>query len=373
MANKTENKERKLVILGNGFDLSCGLRSSYSQFIASIFNENSVRVEGVYARPHVINDNLREENIRSNEFYELLLMRQSQPLSKSGEYSVSELFPREKGEEIKYIDNQNIKTVVRFKNPFLGHIIYKNSKNWVDIEMEYFRALNGEIVKKIEYTNEVITEVQFDDKEKLNIDLIEVRDLLVDYLTEEVKSKNHLIRDCYPKEIVTSFQNTDFLVVNFNYTKTLNLILRATLDKFGTMVNIHGELFKKFSDQALFGFGNEESDKYKELESKENNDLLKYIKSLKYQENDKIKKIHNYIDIDAYDVIVIGHSCGASDRTLLKEIFTHQNCKKIYAHYHIDDNGRDDSFDRIANISRCFPNKDNFRRKLVTKDDCIAF
>lgn len=62
-----------------------------------------------------------------------------------------------------------------------------------------------------------------------------------------------------------------------------------------------------------------------------------------------------------FEVLIYGHSCGLSDRILLKTIFEHQNCKRIHVAFH---NDIDDYFNKTIEISRHFDKKDEFLKKL---------
>ena len=77
-----------------------------------------------------------------------------------------------------------------------------------------------------------------------------------------------------------------------------------------------------------------------------------------------------YIDNDKFQVFIIGHSCGLSDRTLLNTIFEHNNCRSIKVFYHQKENGTDNYTEIIQNISRHFNKKKLMREKIVNKTLC---
>lgn len=64
----------------------------------------------------------------------------------------------------------------------------------------------------------------------------------------------------------------------------------------------------------------------------------------------------------------MGHSCGLSDRTMLKEIFEHKNCKSILIHYHKwgSDTHENDYVNKTYEISRHFTDKGMMRKKVVS-------
>jgi hypothetical protein len=66
----------------------------------------------------------------------------------------------------------------------------------------------------------------------------------------------------------------------------------------------------------------------------------------------------------------MGHSCGLSDRTMLKEIFEHQNCKSILVNYYKWGTApnENDYTERTYEISRHFTDKGMMRKKVVSFD-----
>jgi len=65
----------------------------------------------------------------------------------------------------------------------------------------------------------------------------------------------------------------------------------------------------------------------------------------------------------------MGHSCGISDRTLLKLLFEHKKCLSIKIYYHKIDSVTDNYSDVVRNISRNFTDKSLMRRKVINKKD----
>ena len=83
----------------------------------------------------------------------------------------------------------------------------------------------------------------------------------------------------------------------------------------------------------------------------------------------------SYIDSDKFQVLIMGHSCGLSDRTLLNTIFEHNNCRSIKVYYYqwTDEKTGEtkDNYTEITqNISRHFNKKKLMREKIVNKTLC---
>jgi hypothetical protein len=107
------------------------------------------------------------------------------------------------------------------------------------------------------------------------------------------------------------------------------------------------------------------------------------IKSFKYPRTNNYHKILAFID-DAgssdeplelnppsFDVQIVGHSCGLSDKTLLRTIFESENCIGIKAFHYKEDKQEaiEEHFYKGIAISRHFKDKPSFREKFQTFDN----
>ena len=101
------------------------------------------------------------------------------------------------------------------------------------------------------------------------------------------------------------------------------------------------------------------------------NECLRHIKSVHYLESNCYRKMLEFIESDAFQIVIMGHSCGNSDRTLLNTLFEHKNCVSIKPYYHQKD-GQDNYIDIIQNISRNFTDMKLMRDRVVNKEYCEA-
>lgn len=138
-------------------------------------------------------------------------------------------------------------------------------------------------------------------------------------------------------------------------------------DKF-VINHIHGTLQDHAS--IIFGYGDELDDRYTELVKLNNNDFLHNIKSIKYLETDNYRKMLAFIDSAPYQVYIMGHSCGNSDRTLLNTLFEHKNCLSIKPFYYVKEDGSDNYLEMVQNISRNFTDMKLMRDRVVNKTYC---
>lgn len=161
--------------------------------------------------------------------------------------------------------------------------------------------------------------------------------------------------------------------LSFNYTPLANKYV-SEVDNFDeNCANyIHGLLNFEKMNPINFGFGDELSENYKEIENLNENEYLKFFKSFQYLQNSNYRNLLQFVDSKKFQVYIMGHSCGLSDRTLLNTIFEHENCRSIKVFYHeeFDDEGnfiKDNFTEIIQNISRHFDDKKQMRAKIVNK------
>lgn len=163
------------------------------------------------------------------------------------------------------------------------------------------------------------------------------------------------------------------IFLNFNYTKTASAYSKVLNELFyceSKEIKIHGELNNN-ENEINFGFGDEMDDDYKSIENLNDNEFLKNFKSFKYSQNSNYKNLLDYIELEKFQVYIMGHSCGLSDRTLLNTIFEHENCRSIKVFYHKRKDGYDNFTEIIQNISRHFNDKKMMRSKIVNKSLCV--
>lgn len=108
------------------------------------------------------------------------------------------------------------------------------------------------------------------------------------------------------------------------------------------------------------------------MERLNENELLKHFKSFGYFKNEKYQTLNNFIESSNYDVYIMGHSCGISDRVLLSTIFSHPNCNKIQFFYHQKNTTENDFFEKTQQISRHFKAgmKNEMRKRIVPFNKC---
>ena len=155
------------------------------------------------------------------------------------------------------------------------------------------------------------------------------------------------------------------MLLDFNYTKTVRGYLRQEFDIF-SHIQIHGHLEKP--ETMIFGYGDEFEDKYKKLQNLNNNECLTNIKTIRYQESDNYRRVLSFIESAPFQICIMGHSCGNSDRTLLNTLFEHKNCISIKPYFYIKEDGTDNYIEIVQNISRNFTDMKLMRDRVVNRN-----
>lgn len=381
----------RLVIIGNGFDLAHGLPTSYKDFIDDYWE-------------NVIQESKNKDNYEDDLFSIKLNMRS---IGDQGRYELTNDVKCYK--TLRQFTERNEKYCTKeFKNKFFLHLSdVAIIENWVDIENLYYLILKersrGDF-RKYNY---------FGDISQLNKEFEQVKNLLEKYLVEKVVNKfdftkvqhfdskkvwdvlkpislssneDNILKEFISiedvNEIKVHFEKekkgelvNQLYFLNFNYTPIASIYCDSLDkdDRIQSRMNfIHGSLGNVLENKINFGFGDEMDDDYKSIENLNDNEYLKNFKSFQYLQNSNYKGLLDYVDSDKFQVIIMGHSCGLSDRTLLNTIFEHNNCRSIKVFYHQRENGTDNYTEIIQNISRHFNKKKLMREKIVNKTLCQA-
>jgi len=409
----------RIVLIGNGFDLAHGLKTSYADFINWYWDQRLYNI--IMLREAISADLLCSLIILPNSGYKnwYLFSYQNSFFKDiiknewrvSGKEFIEELKNNSNYFEIKY-------------SPFFERIIKSiETKGWVDIENEYYNLLTEYTVKdysennitslnkQLQYLQERLTDylilinqqevaVNSSIKKKIYSPIrseevsIEATKVVKDYvdwwlgqqqITWEQKlysygitginNSDHIYEiEKYKKnpEYYTDYPSTFMLpdiimLLSFNYTKTAQQYLMK--DKHNFVLNyIHGKVDDPRS--VIFGYGDEIDDNYKRLQKLNNNECLSNIKTIKYQESVNYRSILSVIESAPYQVCVMGHSCGNSDRTLLNTLFEHKNCISIKPYYYKKNDGTDNYLELVQNISRNFTDMKLMRDRVVNKTYC---
>ena len=409
----------RIVLIGNGFDLAHGLKTSYADFINWYWKQ--WKRELILCHCSILEDPLcsLELDTEETEFTQWhgFLMQNSIAYQQMSGMDFYENF-------------SDGGLAIMKKSKLLTRICQSiERKGWVDIEADYYDLLKECLKNKstlrikelhehfaylqeklIEYLSEIQKKSESKDfvlpslKEKIYEPIIlqdiavgaekHVNQLISERLTGKTAfhtiynyqaevSMYKQINDIDIKNMQIDLKHDDInnelshknlallpeyiMVVNFNYTNVASSYLSDVPFHF-LLNNIHGTLDNPQS--IIFGYGDEMDKHYQELEDLNDNNYLTHIKSSKYLDASNYRNLLQFAESAPFQIYIMGHSCGNSDRTLLHTLFEHENCVSIKPFYYKKEDGTDNYTEIAQNISRNFKDKQALRAKVVPKDCC---
>lgn len=237
--------------------------------------------------------------------------------------------------DIERIDNPN--------NKMLEVLLECKKDLWSDIEYVYYdmlTKLNDKSYMRRTYS----MSSDYTDVVELNHDFNKIKQWLCQYLKEE---EAKFMRVENYENFFDKLIKKDSVILNFNYTKTVREYIKNS-DFNIDLIHIHGEL-NNSQNPIIFGFaaGNDES---KKLLTENNNSYVLNIKKFNYLFTNNETKLKKYLEESReFNVLILGHSCGISDKLILSQILNSKGIYKIYPFYFKD---RDGYFDTMVNIDR---------------------
>ena len=419
----------RIIIIGNGFDRAHNLRTGYKEFIDDYWSDfitNTTALVSGTGNPYYIIKPFKDKyvSLEENDPNQMTLSIPVTAFERPKSYKELTEFINEYNKQ-----NRLNRFQLNFENDFFKQISEQCSfKNWLDIENKYYeelkkilsdedtsrrnarvKRLNKELKAVEELLEDHLTKVtkksnriKFQSIQEAFSSPVELNDIAtckkheflnsvffkfnIDgdiYLYEDYKNKEHeydghntedqIQRNFIEHNIKDEFFKKEYckpntLLLNFNYTKTAeNLYIKEDMNF--EIINIHGELDNE-DNPIIFGYGDELDEDYQKIEKTQDNDFLENIKSIKYHQTCNYRDLLKFIETGIYQVFVMGHSCGNSDRTLLNTLFEHNNCASIKVFYWQPEEGKDDYSNLIRNISRNFNDKPKMRDIVVNREYC---
>lgn len=370
-------KINRLIITGNGFDLAHDMKTHYNDFMIWYLKRCFT-----YAQNHAI----YEDSLIKIFVSDVSLIRM---LHRGGITDVSSFIDHyyEKGfihilgkNYLEFEGWQN-----KYKNPFsieiksefiLNLVLNCNYSNWVDIENAYYDELKNVLGSDTNIEKEVSVS-------ELNHSLKWLISQLSIYLsTVKCEKYNKRFKDIIYADITKSdfadisiysshnFEVGNTLILNFNYTPTIEKYVDTEPNNKLLVNYIHGKL-KDDTNKVIFGFGDELDVEYSKFELYKVKGIFEHIKSFWYFKTSNYHNLIRFIDSEDYQVYILGHSCGLSDRTMLNMIFEHENCKSIKIFYH--EIGDYNNYTELTQeISRHFKDKQKMRKRIVPFDKSFS-
>lgn len=403
----------RIIVVGNGFDLAHGIPTSYKNFIEWYWSQRIKLLRTIRSKKNA--DKLCEFVIKDTSGLHNWMYVFSNYYSQFSKLTASECLE----------DIRGAKDLFELKlTPFFSRIIDDlNNKGWVDIEWIYYQSLKRVAEGMDSYYNDVsILQDELDFLcEKLVEYLLtlqfstsvmdEVKDIIFGPICSDdiavaqnaswarfnfarmdwSAEKWQLLLDSYKscssildKKIDTAqnflkqirrvpqeksdlaYLPQRIMLLNFNYTNLADQYFPA--NSIFEVNHIHGEL--SIPKGVIFGYGDDLDDSYSRITKMSDNNMLRNIKSIRYMESDNYRNFLKFIEQDSFQVYVMGHSCGNSDKTLLNTLFEHDNCVSIKPFYYEVEDGNDNYLDIVQNISRSFTDMKKMRDRVVNKKFC---
>ncbi|UAM97022.1 bacteriophage abortive infection AbiH family protein [Polaribacter litorisediminis] len=361
--SKKERIYNRLILVGNGFDLALGMKTSYNDFL--FWYLKNLLITSVKK-----NQRFDDRNMSTKYFYYKDELTTTYWKSFNHQDKLLEFIDRHDTlEKLQKLLNENSPVNIAC-NSLLFKSIYDSSLNsWVDIERTYYDILKSNLKEKkeVEKLNNNFSFL----KNQLEIYLISLE---IPAFADSGKSTlfseqffggvtHEEMIDASPED---SIGRKDILLLNFNYTNSLSQLLKNVEDKYQPKINytinhIHGKL-NSTEEKMIFGYGDEMDDKYKEIQDLNDNLYLENIKSFQYFRSPNYRSLLRFVSSNEYQVCIYGHSCGLSDRVMLNEIFENENCKSIKIYFYKDEN---DFNNKTMEISRHFKDNNSMRKKIV--------
>lgn len=403
----------RIILIGNGFDLANDYKTSYKDFIVWYFKEKLRQM--LKALDDMSNDKILKIKKTDDIDYHV----DGEINEESSKMFIDNIFSKkERNVKIEHISKLLLEIVKSYE-----------MKGWVDIESDYYRLLctyisNGEAdeVKKlnedldfikeklIEYLKEVSKEKKeiyqdiqdkifgpfkekdiavkardiwkeflkkrFDSSDEDFLKLYSSYNKDFGYLESDKKDYKAMLKDYLEngKPYDNGYTNLSYpdniMLLNFNYTDIADRYLLNDSDIF-SVVYIHGKLDDPKS--VILGYADKFDKFYKEIKEQDDNESLKNIKFIRYHEADNYNKVLSFIESDYYQVYIMGHSCGKSDRSLLKKLFEHEHCVSIKPFYYYVDKEKKQSnyIDIVQNINKILGNGTPVEDKVVSKPNCL--
>tara|TARA_B110001452_G_scaffold207207_1_gene177380 strand:- start:3276 stop:4409 length:1134 start_codon:yes stop_codon:yes gene_type:complete len=325
---------RKIVLVGNGYDLAAGLDTSYSNFILHVY------------RKYLITAFSKDVD------NELITIHRVDP--RNGKVRISELNKLISMDELRnYLSKPDINRIFSSLTPkglFASILNRIWIDKWVDIEHLYFEKL-VEAHRKDVLRKDPDGSSNFRKVIELNKQLELLKSELVQFLLEQMKAfdKKKAIDTLKPLHkqiepeprpsgvvagVVLTATEPPVEYISFNYTPVLSSVLFELRKEINAnFMAIHGSIGLE-EYPVIFGYGDDTNEEFKEFEGVQENYSLENLKTSHYTLTGQYQKLLEKLEAGQFEVCIVGHSCGISDKTLLQTIFEHPNCAQILVYHY---------------------------------------
>jgi len=368
----------RLVLIGNGFDLAHGKKTGYIDFIK-------------WYMLKCIKLGIGEESeieplitLKLNKDYPNKSLTDDILMAWINDWINSNHTLDRFGEAVRgWSGNIAYPFIMKAESTLLASLLTSCANyGWVDIEAAFYESLTSILV------NQKTVHEQESKLKKLNKAMFIISSELEEYLRlfQNTTKLNPYQRVIYAPFVHDDLQSIpgnplkigggkyistnnprEVVLLNFNYTDTCESYATPPIFKPAMVINIHGRLDDDMNP-IIFGFGDEVDKRYEEIENSRSKGWFEYIKSFGYLKTNNYRQLTSFIDSEQYQIIILGHSCGLSDRTMLQMIFQHDNCRSIKLYYY-GDKEKNNFKQTLHEVARHFKDKGLMRRRIVSEEN----
>lgn len=376
-----ENNERikQLLIIGNGFDLACGLKSKYTDFFYSIPKKEYENNFWYY-----IFDRLRDSALKhSNNWADIELQILNQ--LKNLEFLYKDNFIQKidnHHDTLTFIkiflerlqDNTNIDSLdpESLNITYEGISITKNESSPIPQSIELAQNFVLEHLHNLEKDFCTFLSNQINEERNKNDEQTISKIEIDNYFSRSIKLLNHIFRSYYkstPSSEVTTFSNkTTNPIAMFHLLNDILSFNYTTHVQSYNWCSIHGSLE---TENIIFGIN------YDSLISHFTNPPIQFSKSYRILENSLLSNIR--LSKDIKNILFYGHGLSEADYAYFQSIFDsvdlyHGNTRIIFFWDAYDEDKKlelhKEMLNKVVNLiekyGQTFSNKDH-GRNLLTK------
>ncbi|ABX81666.1 AbiH family protein [Acholeplasma laidlawii] len=311
-----------LLVLGNGFDIQCGLKTDYLDYFNQRYSKEDFQITIDYFNQ--IQSKMDYDNSLNlnNSIYRII--------NRMTESDINLLFDQISIWDVVFISEKIVKKNAGWHNVenLIFEYISENKISLIDIQKQgknysslvrTFNPLFALISKAFELKEMTFSQIEYN---KWLLDQLKIIELdFKEYVSNQLRlnkikyeRRNSLLYKEFSK-IASSVNDSIFSLINFNYS--IPTFTRNYDDiKQWNMTNIHGSIH---SEEVIFGIDEQD------LESK------KWIKSneSKYLFTKTARKIHAYDGDESFNlkeavkghILIYGHSLNPQDYSYFQSIF----------------------------------------------------
>ncbi len=329
-------KKCGIIVLGNGFDLFHGHKTSYKDFIDGVKNDYTTNLWINYFSSLIKIDGWVDIE---NEFFKIL----NNMSTFKNKYT---LYNYKQPIEIEYL---NLFRFLGFTPNYYIERGYEEIPTGIDtrtLRNKTDTIYDQIIINKSKYsfinTRGILNYSKIDSK--IIADFKEVKTLLKQYIKTSVDSKDlyKTTNSIYP--CINDFD--EIVVINFNYTDTISFYNKNTNNIF-----VHGDV----DNEIIFGHNHIEHVEYSMF-----NKLVQQQSfgiNYKYEFMKAIDK-PEVNSCDEYQLIILGHSFDENDHEVIswiyKYLYSHSKHISRFKYFFYDDGTHDDLISRNLNIRKFF-------------------